>query len=168
MKTFVILALAGLMSMANAQSPTGDPQGPGKGRNLESIPGLDDATAAKIEQLRTEHMKSVIALRAKTKSAQVDFRSMMRKDNPDESAILSKQKEISSMKGELAASQLKHRFAVMKLLTPEQQKFFQERRGRGIGEGRGKGMRGRGFRDGHGRRQARHLRDGSGPGDCCR
>ncbi len=168
MKTALVLALAGLMSTANAQSPMRDDTAPRMQQKMEGTPGLDDATAAKIEQLRADHQKAAIALRAKMKAAQVDFRMMMQKDNPDESAILSKQKEISGIRGELAASRLKHQFAVRKLLTPEQQKLFRKHGARGIGQGRGMGDRGRGFRGNHGRHRTKFHRGARGEGSCCR
>jgi Spy/CpxP family protein refolding chaperone len=168
MKTLVILALAGMMSMANAQAPGRGGPGPGEGRDMKAMLGLDDATASKVEKLRDDHQKNVIALRAKMKTTRVDFQSMMRKDNPDESALLAKQKELSALKGELQESMLKHRLAVAKLLTPEQQKLMREHRGAGIYSEGGKGRPGRMMDGRHGRSSMKHHR-GSGRGEsCCR
>jgi len=173
MKTILIIATAGLLSVANAQDrsmgdpPMKDQGGMREGRGLHMIPDLDEATSAKIDKLRDEHRKEVIALRAKMETARVDFRSMMKKETPDESALLARQKEISGIRGEIEAAKLKHRLAVGKLLTPEQRKVLAERRGR-----RFEGRHAFGKRSGDGRRgPGRHERGPRGfgrDGSCCR
>jgi len=171
MKTIFILTLAALMSTANAQRATrvtSDSPESGRDRDLKTILELDDATAEKIEKLRIDYQKNLITLRAKMKTVKVDFRSMMKKDTPDESAILSKQKEIFGIKSDIRESGLKHRFAVAKLLTAEQKELLREHRGRGIGKGRRDGLRGRGTEK-HGSRSFRKHRKGSrGMKSCCR
>ncbi|HLB00128.1 MAG TPA: Spy/CpxP family protein refolding chaperone [Bacteroidota bacterium] len=153
MKTFVIFALAAMISTANAQRLENRDPRPRDGRNLRDSTGLDQATMAKIQKLREDHQKNVIALRAKMKTARVDFRSMRRQDKPDEAALLAKQKEISGIRGELEAAMLRHRLAVGNMLTPEQREHLKEHRrgdfaaGPGFSgnhrmEGAGRGMRG--------------------------
>jgi Spy/CpxP family protein refolding chaperone len=113
---------------------------------------LDSATAAKIAKLSDEHRKGRIALRAKLETARVDFRAAMRKDPVDEKAALARQKEMASIREQMQTTALEHRFAVAKLLTPDQRKMLKEHmRGRWM-------TMGDGFDDDHG--DGRH---GDGP-----
>lgn len=158
MKTLVIAALIALVSVTYAQTPErrvagydiGQGRGMGRGGGMMEMLDLDSATAAKVAKLHDEHQKDRIALRAKLETARVEFRAAMRKDPVDEKSALSRQKEVSSIREQLQTSALEHRFAVAKLLTPEQRKLFMDHAGRGgmtggegYGFGRG-GHRGRG------------------------
>jgi Spy/CpxP family protein refolding chaperone len=160
MKTLVIAALIALVSVSYAQTPErrgagyGSGQGRGGGEGMMEMLDLDSATAAKVAKLRDEHQKDRIALRAKLETARVEFRAAMRKDPVDEKAALSKQKEVASVREQLQTSALEHRFAVAKLLTPEQRKIFMDHAGRGA------------MMDGEGRGIGRGGRNGCG-GDCC-
>lgn len=175
MKSFIITALAAVFVLGvagNAQPAGGRGPGrgfgPGPGQDLKETLKLDDATAAKIEKLRDEFRKERIALRAKLETARVEFHSAMRKEEPDEKAALAKQKEMSGIRERIRSSALEHRFAVSRLLTPEQRAALRERGGRGGGfpgdGGNGCDCRdgcdegGRRMRDGRGARAPRHHR----------
>ena len=142
MKTLMMAALAAFVTLGTAQTPGGRGPGPGRGEGLREKLNLSDEAAGKIDQLGDEHRKNQIALRAKLAAARVEFRSLMRQDTPDEKLAMAKQKEMSAIREELQAARLAHRFAVSKLLTPEQRKMLKERPGRGFGmrEHRGPGF----------------------------
>jgi Spy/CpxP family protein refolding chaperone len=141
MKTMVIAALIALASVMYAQPPegrgmgrgmgSGRGMGPGGGEGMMRMLDLDSATAVKVARLHDEQQKNRIALRAKLETARVEFRAAMRKDPMDEKTALSKQKEISSIREQLQTSALEHRFAVAKLLTPEQRRMFRDHMGGG-------------------------------------
>ena len=164
MKTLSIVvlgvALAACVTVGNAQ-PVGDRgMRAGRGERVREMLNLSEETADKIEKLREEHRKNQIALRAKLDAARVEFHSLMRKDSPDEQLAMAKQKEMSAIRGELQAAGLAHRFAVGKLLTPEQRKIWRERAGERLGIG-DQGCRGCGGDDDRPmkhRRESRHHR----------
>lgn len=171
MKTVVIAALIALASIGYAQPPegrgfgrgSGRGMGPGGGEGMNEMLGIDSATAVKIAKLRDEHQKNRIALRAKLETARVEFRAAMRKEPADEKAAMAKQKEMASIREQLQSSALEHRFAVGKLLTPEQRAKLNARRGdrmKGEGMGFGRGDRGGRGCDGEccGDRPMRHRR----------
>lgn len=129
MKTLIILALAGLIGTTQAQPFRDGGDRDVQRENLHKILNLDDATTKKIEQLREDHQKKQIALRAKLQTARLEMRTLMRADNLDRAALLAKQKEISGIREEMQTSKLSHRLDVYGLLTPEQQKIWKEHRG---------------------------------------
>jgi Spy/CpxP family protein refolding chaperone len=143
MKAMIIAALVALVSVSYAHSPDGwgagrgaghgRGMGPGGGEGIVRMLDLDSATAVKVAKLHDEHQKDRIALRAKLETARVEFRAAMRKDPVDEKAALAKRKEMGSIREQLETSALEHRFAVGKLLTPEQRKLLREHAGRGAG-----------------------------------
>ena len=159
MRTLLILMLAAFAGTGHAQ-PGGALRGPGpgQGERLKELLNLSDETAGKIEKLSVEHRKLRIALRAKLDAARVDFRSLMREDDPDEKLAMAKQKEMSGIREELRSSELAHRFAVSKLLTPEQRKIMKEHRRGMAGVGRVDGTRGERGRRFDERRQMKHPR----------
>jgi Spy/CpxP family protein refolding chaperone len=167
MKTMVIAALIALVSVSYAQSPGGwgmgrgeghgrgaghgRGMGPGGGEGIAQMLDLDSATAAKVAKLHDEHQKDRIALRAKLETARVEFRAAMRKEPVDEKAALAKRKEMGSIREQIGTSALEHRFAVAKLLTPDQRKLLKDHwGGRGMmmedGDGEGSMMHRRGHR----------------------
>lgn len=130
----------------------------GGGERLKDLLNLSDETADKIEQLGIEHRKNQIALRAKLAGARVDFMALMRRDDPDEKLAMSRQKEMAGIREELQASALAHRFAIAKLLTPEQRKILKEHRGGMMGTDLCDGFRGERGRRFDGREFMKHRR----------
>ncbi len=86
---------------------------------------LTDQQRPEVERLQAEHLKRMIDLRAKTASAGVDLRYLLRADAPQQAAIEKKIKEIADLKAQTAALRLGHWFAVQKLLTAEQQSIWK-------------------------------------------
>ncbi len=136
MKTLIIIALAAFVTLGNAQPFGGRGGAAVRGGEFRKMLNLDEETAGKIENMRDEHRKNQIALRAKLSAARIDFRSLMRADAPDEKLAMAKQREMSSIRAEMQAARLAHRFAVDKLLTPEQRMLMKEHRGSGFARGR--------------------------------
>lgn len=168
MKSLIIIALAAAVSLGNAQPAGERGAGQGRGEGFRKMLSLNDETVNKIQKLRDDHRKGQIALRAKLDAARVDFRALMRADAPDEKLAMAKQKEMSAVRAEMQAGRLTHRFAVAKLLTPEQRMQMKEKGNHRFGKGRSDGDEccdgGRPVKK-H-RRMGRHEMDGRyGPGN---
>ncbi len=118
---------------------------PERGERMMKELGLSDEQTAKIEELRTTHMKSMADQRASVTKAKIDLRSLMSADEPNKAAITSKMKEIADLRLRQETARVDHMFDVRTVLTPEQQKMFREHMG-----DRMRGHRGRGFRPGRG------------------
>lgn len=129
----ILVGIAAFIAVGYA-GPFGG-HGRGDRDGLRELLKLDDATAEKIGKLRDEHRKGQIALRARLDGSRVDFRSLMRADQPDEKQAMAKQKEMSSIRQEIQAAALAHRFAVGKLLTSEQRIVLREHAGGRYGMG---------------------------------
>ena len=81
---------------------------------------LTDQQQQKMDDLKFQHQKAMIQKNADLKEAKLEMRNMMRKTEVDEKAVLGKQKQISTLKAEIAEARLKHRLEMRKVLTPEQ------------------------------------------------
>lgn len=109
---------------------------------------LTDEQTAKINDLRTAHLKEIKPLRDKMFSLKGDLRLLWLEKNPDQAKIAAVQKEIRSLRDRLEDKRTAHQIEVLKILTPEQQTKFKQycakdgfgpRHGRGPG-GYGPGM----------------------------
>lgn len=103
-----------------------------------------------ITTMQTQFQKDQIKIRSRLETSQVDLHALM--TNPSENAtqIKTKQAEINQIRTELQNAGVDHRVAIRKLLTPEQQTLFDQRGGRGMGNGQrmrdGRGSGGMGGR----------------------
>jgi Spy/CpxP family protein refolding chaperone len=106
---------------------------------------LTDEQISKLEAMTTEFQKQMVDRRAGLKKAQIDLRSLMREDEPNENQVLAAIDEVNSLKAEIQKQQFRHRQQVHGLLTDEQietlkqkqKERFNDRPGRGVGRNRG-------------------------------
>ncbi|MDD2671539.1 MAG: Spy/CpxP family protein refolding chaperone [Syntrophales bacterium] len=156
MKKVMIVATA-LLFLAAAASPTlafhgkgrrgGPYAGSGVCGNPAAMQGLNLSAdqKAKIEALRTAHLKEVKPLRDKLFSRSGDLKILWLEKNPNQEKITSMQKEIRALRDQIQDKRTSHHFEVMKVLTPEQQEKFRTacmrggKGGRGPGQGMGRG-----------------------------
>ena len=113
----------------------------GSGEMMKEALKLSDEQAAKMKELRSDHMKSMTDNQASVKKAHIDLRGLMTADKPDRAAIKAKMKEIADLRLEGEYNRIDHMFTVRSMLTPEQQKIMKEKTGKMM-----RGNEGRGFR----------------------
>jgi Spy/CpxP family protein refolding chaperone len=119
---------------------------------------LTDQQQQKLEDLRFQHQKAMIQKNANLKEAKLEMRNMMQKTEVDEKTILAKQKQISTLKSEIAEARLKHRLEMRKVLNKEQLEKMMKNQ-------RKMGRSGRFHGDREGPHHMMRDRDCSGPGD---
>ena len=102
--------------------------------------GLTAEQTAKIKELREQHLKDIKPLQDKMFSKRGELRLLWLQQNPNKDKIVSVQKEIRDLKGQLQDSQTNYRLAVFNILSPEQKTKVQAfGAGKGFGQGRGFG-----------------------------
>ncbi len=108
-----------------------------KGRMFDKL-NLTDEQKSKIEDLRIEHQKAMIDLRADMQKKRLAVKEMMLKGNYSRSDYLNLINDLNSAKNKIAASRANHRMDVYELLTDQQKKIFDQMpMMRGQHEGRG-------------------------------
>jgi Spy/CpxP family protein refolding chaperone len=131
-------------------------QSPGRGMGMQADDDFPKLTTEQKEQmadLRSEHQKAMIPIRADLRVKQVEFRDMMRND-ASQADMEKKLDEIGRLKTEISKMRLDHRLKMRAILTDEQREFFDSHHGMGMGKGCHPGNRdqGRMKRMPHGRR----------------
>jgi Spy/CpxP family protein refolding chaperone len=153
----VVAFLATLSSPALAQRGWGGNRGPGYGGDFTNAPGLNLTAEqkTKIDALRDAFLKDVKPLQDKLFSKRGDMKLLWLERTPDQAKIAGAQKEVQALRDQMQDKALKHRFAVLNTLTPEQQDILRScgamgrgfgpamgRHGGGMGRGTGMGMMG--------------------------
>jgi len=87
---------------------------PGHFRNMDDL-NLTVDQQRQMEDLGFQHQKSMIKKKAALEEAQLDFHKLMSNVEVDEKAVLEQQRKVSSLKGEIAQSRIKHRLAMRKI-----------------------------------------------------
>ena len=87
---------------------------------------LTDQQAAKIESLRSEHMKKMVDLRADLKKSMIDLKSMRDKDNFTREDIIAGVEKTNKIKNDIALAKANHKMDIWELLTAEQKKLVKE------------------------------------------
>ena len=97
----------------------------------------------KLKELCYSHQEKVLEIKQKIEREQLELKKLMDADEPNESKIKAKVREIGSLRTDLQLAQVDLYFAARNILTDEQiEKIKSLRRG----EGRHRGPRRRGFR----------------------
>jgi len=95
---------------------------------------LTDDQVSRLHSLAVESEKTSIRTRADLQLRELELRELLRADNPNREAILSKVQEISDLRGQTAKQHMETMLSARSVLTPEQLKkvrSFMENRGRG-------------------------------------
>lgn len=129
----------------------------GKGLNMDRacqmIPDLTEDQQAKIQALRTGHIKEMTAFRNQMNELKAKKQTLMTSDNSDMKDLNANIDQITSVHNKMMKASAKHHQDVRNLLTDEQKVYFDSKPMRGRGQGRGMGDRdgnGRGDRNGYG------------------
>ena len=145
-----ILAVLVVFALATATFAFGWGQGPWGGRgpgygpcqsgDVQGLPGLNLSADQenKIRTLRDAHLKEIKPLQDQLFSKRGELKLLWLQQQPNEEKITAVQREIRNLRDQLQDKETKHRFAVLKVLTPEQQTKVQSfSAGRGFGPGKG-------------------------------
>ena len=105
----------------------------------DDFPEFTAEQRGQMADLRADHQKAMIPLKADLRLKQLELKEMMRKD-ASQSMINSKLDEIGAIKTQISKMRVDHRLKTRALMTDEQREYFEEHRG----------MMGRHFKDGCG------------------
>jgi Spy/CpxP family protein refolding chaperone len=159
MVAVLAIALLATAGLALAQGwGRGQGMGPGGGMGFGPCAANLNLSAEQIKEmqdLRAKHFNETATIREQLFAKNAELRSLWAQKEPNETAILKKQKEVNELRTELQAMGTKHRLQARGVLTPEQQTQLQSCLGDTGNFGPGAGKRG-----GFGR--------GMGPGGCPR
>jgi Spy/CpxP family protein refolding chaperone len=134
----ILASLSGIQG-AHAGPGTGMMQGIiGRLLSPQAIEQLEltDEQVAELEDLRSSHEKAVLEIKHKIENAQLELNELMREDEPSESKIKAKIREIGSLRVDLQLAQVDTYFAARKILTAEQIEKIKSLRGINRGPGR--------------------------------
>jgi Spy/CpxP family protein refolding chaperone len=87
--------------------------------------GLSDEQSQRLRQIVVDTEKSSIKTRADLAVRGIELRELLRSNNPDRNAVMSKVQEISNLRGEMMKQHVGALLAAKAVLTPEQQKKIQ-------------------------------------------
>ena len=96
-----------------------------KGRMFDKL-NLTDEQKTKIEDLRIQHQKAMIDLRADMQKKRLAVKEIMLKGNYSRSDYLNLVNDLNSARNMVAASMANHRMDVYELLTDQQKKIFDQ------------------------------------------
>ena len=142
------IILASLFGVPN-KGPGGGMMGGMIGRLLSpqaiEVLELTDEQVDKLEDLRFSHEKEALEIKQKIEREQLELRKLMDADEPNESKIKAKIREIGSLRTDFQLAQVDTYFAARKILTDEQIEKMESLRhggrrgpgGSGYGSGRG-------------------------------
>lgn len=174
-KTVVAFGLVAVMALTAAAAFAWGPgggrgmatgMGYGPGHGYGQGPGvtagnLSAEQAAKIQQIQTDRFAEMAKVRTEMVTKRTELQALFREPALDQAKITAKQKEITTLQGQMQEKGLAARLAVAEVLTPEQRaqmpafgpgvgSWFGP--GRGFGSGMGMGRMGMGPRMGYGPR----------------
>lgn len=104
------------------------------------IPDLTEQQQKQIDDLRTVHQKEMLQFRNQMAEKQAKLNTLRTADKADMAAINKTIDEIGNLHTQMMKAKESHRQQVRGLLTDKQKVYFDTRKGRGFGHG--KGMRG--------------------------
>lgn len=122
--------------------------------------GLTDEQVGRLHKIGVDAEKASVQTRADMELRHIELRELLRADNPDHDAIMSKLDEVNALQGKMQKQRVETMLAARGVLTPEQLKkikTFMENRGGG-------GEHGMQRRGGPGGRPPGHGGPGGAPG----
>ncbi len=122
--------------------------------HLRAFLDLTDDQVQRLHQIGVESEKASIQNRADMELKHLELRELLRADNPDHDAIMSKLDEVNATRGKIEKQRMEAMLNARSVLTPDQLKKlkeFREHRGpEGMEHGRGMGHPGMGRPPMHG------------------
>ncbi len=141
--------LIALSTTVFAYGPRGGHMGLGIGGPCFATLNLSKEQADKMWQLKEKFRNDTQALRRELFQKRFDLRALYGDPKADETALITRQKEVNELRAKLADKMAQFKIEQRKILTPEQiQKLNEMPYGRGFGPcgAAGKGFGGKGYR----------------------
>jgi len=127
---FSMLIICTLAFSQGSRPPEARPDQPPRPRaELREKLQLLDLTAEQresMETMRVELQKKIIPIRAQIELKQLDMRTAMKADKPNEAAILKIAREIHDLEFQIKELEIKQKLSFQALLTPEQREKMRE------------------------------------------
>ena len=101
-------------------------EGPGTCQKACGLSDLSAEQTAKIQKLRIDHQKTVLALQTDLKTKRLELRQMMM-EGADQKKLEAKIDELARVGAEIQKKRLAHRNDIRSLLTDEQKKVFNQK-----------------------------------------
>ncbi|OGC93475.1 MAG: hypothetical protein A2W25_05675 [candidate division Zixibacteria bacterium RBG_16_53_22] len=114
-KKIVLIAMSLSMLLAAVAAAN-----PGKMIAVAEKLGLTDQQVEQLQNLKIQHQKEMIRLKADLQLARLELKEVMMKARLDEKAALAKQDRISNIKSGIDRARLEHKIASRKVLNEEQ------------------------------------------------
>ncbi len=130
--TLWLLALALIISLGLTASAWSQPMGMGKGHG-HGMMNLTPEQGGKLFDLKEKFRTDTASLRKDLMVKHLEMRALWKAENPDQNAILAKQKELNALKDQMSLKRVTFRLEAKKIAP---QLAF----GRGMGHGGGCGM----------------------------
>ena len=122
-------------SAANPAHSRSEPQGAwskgadghrnGEGGRMAAL-NLSQSQKDRIAQVRESHQKEMIQSRADLELAQLEFRKLMRADNPNKRELNAQIDRMASIRADMMKSRVDQRLQVRDILTPDQRAKLRE------------------------------------------
>ncbi len=129
MKRLIVLTGAIIFSLftinAAAQMMGDFKPGSCKGMMIEKL-NLTDQQQDAVEQLRIEHQRRMIDLKADLQKAKLDLKELKQNGNYTRDDFIAKVKAISEAKNNIALEMANHKMDIYELLTDEQKEIFND------------------------------------------
>lgn len=93
---------------------------------MEEKLNLTDAQKSKVEELRTNHQKKMIDLKADLKKKEVELRALRISEKFNRNDLLKLTKEISDLRASIANERANHLMDIYELLDNNQKKIWRE------------------------------------------
>ncbi|BDQ01657.1 periplasmic heavy metal sensor [Ignavibacterium sp.] len=93
---------------------------------MEERLNLTDAQKAKVEELRLNHQKKMIDLKANLEKKEVELNALRRSDKLNRSDLLKLTKEISEIRNSMAVEKANHQMDIYELLDNNQKQIWRE------------------------------------------
>jgi len=139
-KVSLLVALSLTLVLGLAAYAWTQPMGMGKGHGPGHKMNLTPEQAGKLFDLKEKFRSDTVNLRKAMLIKRLEMKALWKAENPDEKAILAKQKEINGLRDQMAEKMVPFRLEAKKIAP--QAAFFGMGMGRRHGGGMGMGMGG--------------------------
>lgn len=136
--TLWLLALALVLSLGLAASAWSQPMGMGMGHG-HGMMNLTPEQGGKVFDLKEKFRNDTASLRKDLMVKHLEMKALWKAENPDQNAILAKQKEINALKDQMSLKMVTFRLEAKKI-APHAAFGWGMGHGRGMGMGGGCGM----------------------------
>jgi zinc resistance-associated protein len=136
----VLLALTLTLGLAASSwaRPFGGGMGGGMGHGIMGAMNLTPEQAGKLFDLKEKFRNDTAEVRKQTIVKRAELAALWKAENPDEKAIVAKQKELNTLRGKMLEKRVAFQLEARKI-APQLARCFGHGMGRGMGRGAGMG-----------------------------